>query len=84
MAGAAPPSAQASGGVKRYLTAKHAWLRENTSWEHTIVVPGEVDHFERGEVSTLSGFPVPGTFNSRLPLNPRRFFAERPAQLADQ
>ena len=62
-----------SGGVKRYLTAKHAWLRANTSWEHTIVVPGEEDFFERGEVSTLSGFPVPGTFNYRLPLNPRRW-----------
>ena len=62
-----------SGGVKRYLTAKHAWLRANTSWEHTIVVPGEVNYFERGEVCTLSGFPVPGTFNYRLPLNPRRW-----------
>lgn len=62
-----------SGGVKRYLTAKHAWLRANTSWEHTIVVPGEADFFERGEVCTLSGFPVPGTFNYRLPLNPRRW-----------
>ena len=62
-----------SGGVKRYLTAKHSWLRANTSWEHTIVVPGEEDFFERGEVCTLSGFPVPGTFNYRLPLNPRRW-----------
>jgi alpha-1,6-mannosyltransferase len=62
-----------SGGVKRYLSAKHAWLRANTSWEHTIVVPGEEDHVERGEVCTLSGYPVPGTFNYRLPLNPRRW-----------
>jgi alpha-1,6-mannosyltransferase len=62
-----------SGGVKRYLTAKHAWLRANTSWEHTIVVPGEENYFERGEVCALSGFPVPGTFNYRLPLNPRRW-----------
>ena len=62
-----------SGGVKRYLTAKHSWLRANTSWEHTIVVPGEEDCFERGEVCTLAGFPVPGTFNYRLPLNPRRW-----------
>ncbi len=62
-----------SGGVKRYLTAKHAWLRDNTSWHHTIVVPGEENHFERGGISTLSGFPVPGTFNYRLPVNPRRW-----------
>jgi len=62
-----------SGGVKRYLSAKHAWLQANTSWQHTIVVPGEADRFERGEICTLAGFPVPGTFNYRLPLNPRRW-----------
>jgi alpha-1,6-mannosyltransferase len=62
-----------SGGVKRYLTAKHAWLGAHTSWEHTIVVPGSLDHLERGGVCTLSGYPVPGTFNYRLPLNPRRW-----------
>jgi len=62
-----------SGGVKRYLNAKHSWLRANTSWQHTIVVPGEADSFERGEICTLSGHLVPGTFNYRLPLNPRRW-----------
>jgi alpha-1,6-mannosyltransferase len=62
-----------SGGVKRYLTAKHAWLAAHTSWEHTIVVPGETEQLERGGVSTLAGVPVPGTFNYRLPLNPRRW-----------
>ena len=62
-----------SGGVKRYLSAKHAWLAAHTSWEHTIVVPGRETHLERGNVCTLSGYPVPGTFNYRLPLNPRRW-----------
>jgi alpha-1,6-mannosyltransferase len=62
-----------SGGVKRYLSAKHAWLKANTSWQHTIVVPGEKDHYEPGEVSTLAGYPVPGTFNYRLPINPNRW-----------
>jgi alpha-1,6-mannosyltransferase len=62
-----------SGGVKRYLSAKHAWLAAHTSWEHTLVVPGSRDHLERGGVCTLSGYPVPGTFNYRLPLNPRRW-----------
>lgn len=62
-----------SGGVKRYLTAKHAWLAAHTSWEHTIIVPGEEDHIERGGLCTLSGYVVPGTFNYRLPLNPRRW-----------
>jgi alpha-1,6-mannosyltransferase len=62
-----------SGGVKRYLSAKHAWLAAHTSWQHTLVVPGRETQFERGGVCTLSGYPVPGTFNYRLPLNPRRW-----------
>jgi alpha-1,6-mannosyltransferase len=62
-----------SGGVKRYLSAKHSWLAGHTAWEHTIVVPGRDTHVERGGVCTLSGYPVPGTFNYRLPLNPRRW-----------
>ncbi|HUE47630.1 MAG TPA: glycosyltransferase, partial [Steroidobacteraceae bacterium] len=62
-----------SGGVKRYLTAKHAWLAAHGSWEHTIVVPGREDRFQRGGLCTLSGYPVPATFNYRLPLNPRRW-----------
>jgi alpha-1,6-mannosyltransferase len=62
-----------SGGVKRYLSAKHAWLKANTSWQHTIVVPGEADHIEPGELCTLAGYPVPRTFNYRLPLDPRRW-----------
>jgi alpha-1,6-mannosyltransferase len=62
-----------SGGVKRYLSAKHGWLAAHTSWEHTIVVPGRDTHLERGGVCTLSGYPVPATFNYRLPLNPRRW-----------
>jgi alpha-1,6-mannosyltransferase len=62
-----------SGGVKRYLTAKQAWLRANTSWKHSILVPGEVEHIEHGGISTVPGYPWPGTFNYRLPLNPRRW-----------
>jgi alpha-1,6-mannosyltransferase len=62
-----------SGGVKRYLTAKHDWLAAHTSWLHTIVVPGRTAEIRRGGVCTLAGYPVPGTFNYRLPLNPRRW-----------
>jgi alpha-1,6-mannosyltransferase len=60
-----------SGGVKRYLSAKHAWLSAHTSWEHSIVVPGPRTEVKRGEVSTLAALTIPGTFNYRLPLNPR-------------
>ena len=62
-----------SGGVKRYLSAKHAWLAAHTSWTHTIVVPGPDTQLQRGGVCTLAGYPVPGTFNYRLPLSPRRW-----------
>jgi len=62
-----------SGGVKRYLSAKHAWLAAHTCWEHTIVVPGREEQIQRGGLCTLAGYPVPGTFNYRLPLNPRRW-----------
>ena len=62
-----------SGGVRRYLNAKQAWLRERDSWEHTLLVPGESNRLERGGVSTIAGWRVPGTFNYRLPLAPRRW-----------
>jgi len=62
-----------SGGVKRYLTAKHGWLAAHSRWQHTLVVPGARDRTERGGVCTLAGYPVPGSFNYRLPLDPRRW-----------
>src|SRR5689334_6072460 len=42
-----------SGGIRRYLNAKHAWLQANTTWEHTMVVPGPEDRVDRGDVCTL-------------------------------
>lgn len=62
-----------SGGVRRYLNAKHAWLKGRENWEHTLLVPGDTSRLERGGVSTIAGTRVPGTFNYRLPLNPRRW-----------
>ncbi|HXR57225.1 MAG TPA: glycosyltransferase [Casimicrobiaceae bacterium] len=32
-----------SGGVVRYLRAKHAWLRRHTSIRHSLLVPGAAD-----------------------------------------
>lgn len=32
-----------SGGVVRYLRAKHAWLRRHTAMRHSLLVPGPVD-----------------------------------------
>ena len=62
-----------SGGVRRYLTAKHAWLKANTAHRHSLLVPGAEDHLVPGDICTISGFKVPGTFNYRLPLSPRHW-----------
>ncbi len=62
-----------SGGVKRYLLAKHEWMRAHTNWRHSLVVPGERDACEPGDVSMVAGSRVPGAFNYRLPLNPLRW-----------
>jgi alpha-1,6-mannosyltransferase len=59
-----------SGGVRRYLTAKHAWLAAHEHWTHSLLVPGLVTQLERGGISTIAGTKVPGTFNYRLPLTP--------------
>lgn len=60
-----------SGGVKRYLNAKHDWLMASTGWQHTLLVPGPQTSIVPGELSTIGGMLVPGTFNYRLPLSLR-------------
>lgn len=62
-----------SGGVRRYLSAKHDWLRVHSTHRHSLLVPGDRDQLVPGGVSTLSGWHVPGTFNYRLPLAPRKW-----------
>jgi len=62
-----------SGGVKRYLLAKHEWMREHTGWRHSLVVPGDTCTHAPGAISTITGGLVPGAFNYRLPLNPVRW-----------
>ena len=62
-----------SGGVKRYLLAKHEWMRAHTNWRHSLVVPGESTTHSPDDVSMVEGRLVPGAFNYRLPLNPLRW-----------
>src|SRR5690606_18602215 len=62
-----------SGGVRRYLNAKHNWYQHQPQLTHTLLVPGEATQLLRGGVSTIGGFKVPGTFNYRLPLAPPRW-----------
>ncbi len=62
-----------SGGVKRYLLAKHEWMRAHTNWRHSMVVPGDQASHAPDELSLVQGGLVPGAFNYRLPLNPLRW-----------
>src|SRR5580700_11243601 len=59
-----------SGGVKRYLTAKHAWLATHSTHRHSILVPGSSTCLAPGGISTIAGVRLPFTFNYRLPLSP--------------
>ena len=62
-----------SGGVRRYLTAKHEWLLAHTQHRHSMLVPGAATELRPGAISTIEGWKVPGTFNYRLPLSPPRW-----------
>ena len=44
-----------SGGVKRYLTAKHAWLTAHGAHRHSILVPGRHTCLRPGGISTIAG-----------------------------
>ncbi len=58
-----------SGGVRRYLNAKHAWYAQAGGHRHSLLVPGERTAPVPNGVSTIAGLIVPGTFNYRLPLS---------------
>jgi alpha-1,6-mannosyltransferase len=62
-----------SGGVRRYLNAKHSWYSGKDTWLHSLLVPGTETRVNAGDISTVSGPKVPGTFNYRLPLSPGRW-----------
>jgi alpha-1,6-mannosyltransferase len=62
-----------SGGVRRYLNAKHDWYARQKPLRHSLLVPGAKTELHPGEASTVAGTVVPGTFNYRLPLAPRRW-----------
>src|SRR6478736_3692016 len=62
-----------SGGVRRYLNAKHEWYRARAQERHSLLVPGSRTALQPGDVSTIAGLTVPGTFNYRLPLATRRW-----------
>ena len=61
-----------SGGVRRYLTAKQHWLRDNTAVRHTLLVPGDRDESAPGCV-TVKSPAIPFGNGYRLPLRLRRW-----------
>jgi alpha-1,6-mannosyltransferase len=44
-----------SGGVRRYLNAKHAWYRRQNHWQHSLLVPGDRTELRAGDTSTIAG-----------------------------
>lgn len=70
-----------SGGVKRYLLAKHDWIRRNTDIRHTLLVP-RPQRDELDGLVTVPSPPLPFGGGYRFPLRPgpwrRRLLQLRP------
>lgn len=64
--------APASGGVRRYLEAKHRYLR--AQHRHTVLVPG-MQASRRGALVCLPAPPLPGSGGYRFPLRGRHWMA---------
>lgn len=57
-----------SGGVKRYLLAKRAWLaRRRPEIRHSLVVPGRASHRRSGGITTLAAARLPFGDGYRMP-----------------
>lgn len=69
-----------SGGIRRYLLAKHGWLRRHTRIKHTVLVPGADDTGLRYGVVTLRSPALPLVRDYRLPIR-MRVLRERLARL---
>ncbi len=63
-----------SGGVKRYLMAKKAWLaRERPGLRHTLVVPGRTTRTRADGVVTISAPAIPFGDGYRCPTSLRKW-----------
>jgi alpha-1,6-mannosyltransferase len=56
-----------SGGVRRYLLAKHAWLGRAAALEHTLFVPGPRTAGRRGAIVEFAAPAIPGSGGYRFP-----------------
>jgi alpha-1,6-mannosyltransferase len=63
-----------SGGVKRYLTAKRAWLEgRRADIRHTLVVPGAQTRAESAGLVTVSAAKLPFGDGYRMPASPTKW-----------
>lgn len=63
-----------SGGVKRYLTAKRAWLaRRRRDVTHSLVVPGAVTRLQAEGLVTVAAPKLPFTDGYRCPTRPMKW-----------
>jgi alpha-1,6-mannosyltransferase len=69
-----------SGGIRRYLLAKHQWLRRHTRIKHTILVPGQQDAGLPYGIITLGSPALPLHSRYRVPVRTRAL-RERLARL---
>lgn len=64
---------EVSGGIRTYIDAKRAYLREHTNWKHLLVIPGKRDGFWREGrlmVRRIRSPVLPGSAPYRLILRP--------------
>jgi len=63
-----------SGGVKRYLLAKHAWMaKERPQLSHALVVPGRATRANSEGLITISAPPIPFGDGYRCPTSLRKW-----------
>ena len=58
-----------SGGVKRYLLAKHRWAAGRSELRHTVLIPGAKPHGRSGGVMALASPRLPFGDGYRCPTN---------------
>ena len=63
-----------SGGIKRYLLAKHDWIRRcRLDLKHTIIVPGRIDRIAGSGLVEVASPPLPFSDGYRWPFGMRRW-----------
>jgi alpha-1,6-mannosyltransferase len=65
--------ARESGGVKRYLLAKRAWLNRHKGIRHTLLVPAAADKDDGTGILTLASPPLPSSNGYHFPLRMGRW-----------